>query len=201
LPDRYAGEPSLWSGEISGWTVRQSESYALSYSNSATAQAKGTLLRCVWPGSQLHSLSIPTGNGPAHIEEMERGAKLLFDLPQEFDVSRNDLVELAAFADASAETEIFINGKKASVFALGDNIEIRTTRLTATLSFELVEGTGDFCGHLSLSNRPLQKACKGERLYDAFDWKIFLRTLRRSPKALLSLSLTIRPTQNGCLND
>ena len=191
LPDRNTKEPALWSGEIAGWTVRQKESFAMSYSNENCSKPDQTLFRCTWPGAHLHSLTIPTGNSTTRIEETERGAKLIFDLPEEFDVSRNDLIELSAYVNISSETEIFINGKKATVFGLSDRVEIRTPRLTAILSFDLIEGSGDFCGHISRSNRPLQTACKGEQLYDSFDWKIALRTLRRSSKALLSLQLEV----------
>ncbi len=181
LPDRHDLEPTLWSGSINGWTVRQDQSVALSYSQE--------FVRCLWPGS--HSLVIPKMLGRSRIEEKERGVKLTLDLPEEFDVSQNDLVELAAFTDVSPETEIFINGQKASVFGLGDQVEIRTPNKTVTLTFNLIEGSGDFCGHLSRSNRPLQKSCKGEALFEAFDWKIALRTLRRSAKSQLSLTFSL----------
>lgn len=192
LPDREEVAQSLWSGEVAGWQIRQTESYALSFSDAASGEEEKALLRWVWAGSLApHSLTIPAYLGQQRVQESERGAKVLFDLPEEFDVSQNDLVEIAAYCNISEETEIFVSEKKASVFGLDDLVEIRTPKLNLQMKFELTHGSGDFCGHISRSNRPLQTACRGEHLFSAFDWKIFLRTLRRSPDARLSISCSV----------
>lgn len=176
-------------GELCGWQIRQTESYALSFIKEAVKES--VLLRCIWPGSQLHSLCIVSFGGSARLEEMPGGVIVHFDLPQEFDVSRNDLIEVACLCDVSDETEIFIEKERASLFEVGDRIEIRTPKLTAKIRFELTEGEGDFCGHLTRSNRPHQMGCKEGDFYQAFDWKIALRTLRRAPKTRISLFVSM----------
>ena len=54
------------------------------------------------------------------------------------------------------------------------------------LRFSLVEGEGDFCGHIYRSNRPNQRLTAN---HESFDWKIGLRTLRRSEKCILSIEI------------
>jgi hypothetical protein len=110
---------------------------------------------------------------------------LIFDLPDGLELGRHDLFEAALFCDISPETTIYVNGKRATVFHLGDEITIETPTLKIALSFELTQGIGDFCGSVFRSNRPSQMA-KG---YEAYDWQIGLRTLRRSGPAQIKVHL------------
>lgn len=196
LPDRGENPSTLWSGEAGGWRVRQSSESALSFSDAASGEEEKNLLRCSWVGTGvIHSLVIPGALGRQRIEETEKGVEIVFDLPEIFNVSQNDLIEVAAYCNVSEETELFIAGEKASIFCLGDSVEVRTSKFSLQLRFDLIGGSGAFCGQISRSNRPLQTVCRGEELYSAFDWKISLRTLRRSSDARLRLSLerTLRP--------
>lgn len=128
-----------------------------------------TGLRLFWKGSEgTHSLV----------------AKALeFELSGPADTTRNNLFEAAVFCNASEETKLFVEGRRATSFHLGDQITVETPQKSITFRFELVEGTGDFFGHIFKANRWTQIACKGANLYEAYDWKIGLRTLRRSEKA------------------
>lgn len=139
-------------------------------------------VRLLWREKKLHSFSVPQGI-------FKEPGKVFFELKGPVFVEKGDLIEAAAFCDISPETELTIEGKKGTVFQLGDPIEIRTPLLTIELKFELLEGSGDFCGQISRKNRPAQIACKGALLYEAFDWQIALRTLRRSPDCLVALSI------------
>ncbi len=129
-----------------------------------------TSFRRYWSGSTLHSL---VGKG------------VVFDLPEGIEMGRGDLFEAALYCDISPETDIFIEGRRATSFRLGDTIIIQTPRLTMNLKFELTDGAGDFCGHIFRANRPSQ-ICKG---YEAYDWQIGLRTLRRSSKAQIKITV------------
>lgn len=133
-----------------------------------------TSFRLFWNGSSLHSL---VGKG------------VIFDLPEGIEMGRHDLFEAALFCDISPETTLFIEDRKATSFRLGDKITIQTPQLTITLRFELTRGSGDFCGHIFRSNRPSQ-ICKG---YEAYDWQIGLRTLRRSPTAQIQILVATTP--------
>lgn len=83
-------------------------------------------------------------------------------------------------------SELFIEGQKATVFALGQEVEIRTPKLTVMVRFDLEEGGGRFCGHILRANRPSQVA-KG---YEAFDWCVALRVLSCSTACRVRLTLS-----------
>jgi hypothetical protein len=141
-------------------------------------------VRLLWQGKKLHSLSAPGG-------KLERD-KIYFPLKESPNIEKGDLIEAALYTDISAETEVTINGKRGTVFQLEDRVEIATPTLTIGLRFELLEGEGQFCGQISFANRPSQTARTG---YEAFDWQIALRTLRREPNCLIALSFRVRQNE------
>jgi hypothetical protein len=130
--------------------------------------------RLFWNGSTLHSLV---------------GKTLLFDLPEGVEMGRTDLFEAVLFTDISPEKEILVHGQKATTFRLGDPITIQTPTATIQLKFELVQGAGDFCGQIFRANRPSQIACKGPNQYEAYDWQIGMRTLRRQGPAQIRVQV------------
>lgn len=121
-----------------------------------------------WQGSTLHSL-------------VAKG--LVFDLSEGVEMGRSDLFEVTLFTDISPETTLLVEGRKATTFQLGETITIQTPQKTISLKLELTQGSGDFFGHIFRANRPSQ-VCKG---YEAYDWQIGLRTLRRSPTAQITV--------------
>lgn len=133
---------------------------------------KASVYRRFWKGSTIHSLFAKS---------------LTFDLAEEPQFGRHDLFEAALFTDISPETEIFVEGRKATSFHLGDQIAIQTPALTLHLRFELTSGSGNFCGHIFRANRPGQTANKGVNQHEAYDWQIGLRTLRRSAPAQIKV--------------
>ncbi len=139
-----------------------------------TEEPRETSLRKLWKGSTIHSL---VGKG------------LVFDLPAGVELGRSDLFEVALFTDVSPETTLFIEGRKATSFQLGDRVTIQTPSLSIDLCFELTKGSGDFYGHIFRANRPSQ--C--EKGYEAYDWQIGVRTLRRSSEAQITVMLSERP--------
>ncbi len=123
--------------------------------------------RLIWKGATIHSLIAKS---------------LIFDL-EEVELGRNDLFEAVLYTDISPETELFVNGRKATSFQLGDTVTIQTPTKTIQVIFELTRGVGDFCGHIFRANRP-EQITKG---YETYDWQIGLRTLRRSPQAQIQI--------------
>lgn len=124
-----------------------------------------------WQGKTLHSLVVPS---------------LTFDLSQEAQFGKSDLFEAACYTDISKETEIFVSGKKATSFHLQEPVVISTPQKKFQLVFHLMQGSGDFCGHIFRANRPSQ-VLKDK----AYDWQIGIRTLRRSAAAQIGLEITI----------
>ncbi len=174
----------LWSGEVNGWQVRQGDGFALSFSRN---RVKGSALRYIWGGSSIHSLVILTLDAELEIIEDERGVSVYFDLPEMSDVEDNDLFEIALYCDLSEETTLRIEHKTGTIFFLSQEVQIQTPDRIIRLMFDLEEGTGDFVGQISRSNRPLQTQ---RDAFGAFDWKIALRTLRRSIRARMRLRLS-----------
>ncbi len=93
----------------------------------------------------------------------------IFHLPETF---APDDIEIAFYCDAHPDNNILVNGKKATTFQLGDTITIGKA---LSLQFNRA-GEGDFFGHIHPGNRPSQLA---PHKFEAYDWKIALRTLRR----------------------
>lgn len=131
-------------------------------------------IRHFWNGKMLHSLV---------------GAHRVFHLSGEIEWGRKDLFEVALYCNISEETEIFVEGQKGTFFGLGDIITVRTPQKSFEIRFECIEGEGDFTGHIFPSNRPCQ-LLKG---YAAYDWKIGLRTLRRSSEVKIRALVTTLP--------
>jgi hypothetical protein len=155
-------------------------------------------VRILWRGETLHSFEIPKGiyrnNLKNHNSEPNSrspktdssgclGVKsdecITFELPDELEIGRDDLFEVLTYCDISPETTLYVNDQKGMVFYLGDTVSIRTPHVHIHLRFEILKGEGEFCGHISRANRPSQIACHGSNQYEAYDWQIGLRTLRR----------------------
>lgn len=149
----------------------------------AFVQRKGGGFGLLVPGEILHTLCVPFGN--------LEGNQAVFSLAGEFVPGRDDLYEAEVFCNLSPETHLFVNGAKGSLFDLGDRVAIQTNNVKIELQFSLLEGQGEFCGHISRANRPGQVACRGENQYAAYDWKIGLRTLRREGPCQVALSFAI----------
>ena len=74
----------------------------------------------------------------------------------------------AIYFDAHKNVEILVNGEKASCFAPGDVVTVKSGDALFTLSF-----SGKVCGHIHKGNRPGQ--CDKDK-FKAHDWKIFIRS-------------------------
>jgi hypothetical protein len=117
------------------------------------------------------------------------GQKVVVSLPDPAAIGRDDLFEALLFCDISPETTFSIEGKKGIVFRFGDAISLQTPSLRLHVRFELLEGSGSFCGHISRSNRPGQTACRGPNLHEAYDWQIGMRTLRREGPCKIAIEI------------
>ena len=140
-------------------------------------------LRLFWKGETLHTLLFPKGKVD--------GNRIVYELPANPEIGRDDLYEVVFFTDISSETSISIDGKRGMVFGFGNQIAIETPGLKLEVRFELLEGEGTFCGHISRSNRPGQTGCRGSAQYEAYDWQIGLRTLRRNGPCQIAAQIYI----------
>lgn len=133
----------------------------------------------LWKNGAVHSLFLESLDVTMRLCEPNR---LILDLPAQFELHRDDLFELAFFVNADPQTTVLIGQQKGTTFQFGEWIEIQSGERSISLRFNLAEGEGDFCGHIYRSNRSNQKRTSSE---EAFDWKIGLRTLRRSEKCAI----------------
>lgn len=107
----------------------------------------------------------------------------IFTYPEVIPDEKNRM-ELTFYTDRADGKTILINGEKGTVFKLGDVISVITPAKTLKFTFKIVEGEGDFLGHLSFGNRPAQIETHD---FTAYDWKIGIRSLRRTSTLRLEL--------------
>ncbi len=171
---------------LSHWHLASSDFSAIAWSPKPVG---GHQLRILWSGKSLHSFVLPPLQCTTEIRKTKESNRLelLFDLPEEVDQGRNDLFEIAFYCDASSATALSINGRKGTAFQMGDLVSVSADGYEINLSFELVSGEGDFLGHLSRANR-LTQVKKGG--FEAYDWQIGLRTLRRAANIQIRAILT-----------
>lgn len=81
-----------------------------------------------------------------------------------------------------------INGVPANTFNLGDAVQVKTN--DKTFDFKFI-GEKGLVGHIMRGNRLSQIAAKGDQRYAAYDWVLFLRSVRRPVPYKLNLQLTI----------
>ena len=162
------------SPELTDWQLIHSPEFALTAAK--TSEASSTFehtLRLLWGA---HSLVLPATQATM----TSSGWETVIELPA---VVPEDPFEVALYCDSSLE--LLIDGQKGTVFSLGQEVSLGSFAWT----FTLIQGAGDFCGHILRSNRPCQLANTGPRQFESYDWKIGLRTLRRSSDAVIKLTL------------
>ncbi len=117
---------------------------------------------------------------------------LSFELGELGDLEeREKCREVIFFMDHHEKLEFLIAGAKSSIFSLGEEISIKDDSCQLSLTFALEEGDGTFMGHRMLGNRPAQLDVKRKHRYDAYDWQLFLRTVRRTAQCRMNVTLRL----------
>lgn len=93
--------------------------------------------------------------------------------------------EISFFLDRQPMRPL-VGGAEATTFRPDDEVKLILEGKEITLKFSIVEGEGEFMGHIMRGNRPSQIA--PER-FEAYDWQIFLRTIRRSERCCVKVFL------------
>lgn len=147
-------------------------------SYSPTIQSRGFhLFRRAWEGTEGHLHTLVCQEKKLHYHSD------IFTYPEEIPDER-DRGELTFYCDYHPDVTLNVNGEKATIFRIEDCVTIESPNKTLKLSFKILEGEGTFMGHISRGNRPAQIETDN---YTAYDWKIGIRTIRRTPKLKLSL--------------
>lgn len=87
--------------------------------------------------------------------------------------------EILFFQDKFEGLKILVESIPASVFNFKDRLILKSPEKTVTLRFIHEGGEGRFLGHIQLGNRPAQTSYYGDFRFQTFDWRIFLRTIKR----------------------
>lgn len=190
LPLELRGKP---------WHMCQDRLFAYSYVDGHTPVAsnfeKGFQpLRLLWgDAARTHTLILPMHHHQQiSFAKMPTGLEILFELKESIDCDdKEKSKEVGLFLDVPTKWQFLVAGEKASTFRLGEELTIVSDTLKFSLRFDLAGGEGKFLGHCMLGNRPSQLSTKGNHRFEAFDWQIFLRTLQRSDKCKIKISLTL----------
>jgi hypothetical protein len=151
-----------------------------------------TPFRFIWGDlHRLHSFVCQGGNiEKLEYDDQEQVIRLLIDLrekpPEEESAPKR---EIEFFVDFHPDIQFHLNGQASNTFELGQKINFSLGQKQLSLVFDLLEGEGNFLGHIMRGNRPSQVNQKGDKRFHAYDWTLFLRTIRRQPLCKLQVSL------------
>lgn len=149
----------------------------------ASVEQTFTPFRMLWGDlNKAHSFVCQGGHYEKleYTREGESAIILTFDLGAEVPPEdREKRREIEFFADFGPDVKFSLGGKASMTFEMGQELKIGLGQHELTLAFDLMEGEGDFFGHVTRGNRPSQVDLKGERRFQAYDWTFFLRTIRR----------------------
>lgn len=147
-----------------------------------------TPFRLVWGDAQhTHTLVCQGGEMTVSCNVHSFPAiDLDFILPGQVNLDDRDKQrEINFYLDFHPEAKVTIEGNLATTFGLEHMVMIRSGERIFSILFSLIEGEGQFLGHLMRANRPSQIHLKGDNRFNAYDWHIFLRTIRRHGDARL----------------
>lgn len=164
-----------------------------------TVDKTHTPYRFVWGDlHRLHSLVCQGGN----IEKVEYRKEndsiiLLFDLrDQPVEKESAPKREIEFFVDFHPDIQFHLNGCAATTFELGQTFQLLFKEYCLSFTFELIQGEGNFLGHVMRSNRPSQTDIKGDKRFQAYDWTFFLRTIRRQKCCRLQARIAFEIVKN-----
>jgi len=159
-----------------------------------TVDKTHTSFRFMWGDLHgLHSLVCQGGNVETiQFSEMENTVLMDFEL-REWPIEEQGMPksEIEFFVDYQPGVNFRFNGVAASTFALDQEIELNLVEHQMLISFQLIDGEGDFIGHIMRGNRPSQISLKGDKRFHSYDWTFFLRTIRRKNKCKIRATITL----------
>lgn len=193
--------PRVAEGDIDGqrWKVVQNDGHA--YALLARKGLENQVLektffplKLLWGNSnRVHSFVCQGGNcEELRFDGDENKFDIEFVLPKQMQVEdREKNREVGFFLDEQEGITITVDGQASTTFQLKQEVVINTKDLKISLTFQVVEGDGQFFGHIMKGNRPAQVSLKGSNRFTAYDWQIFLRTVRRSERCVVKASVNI----------
>lgn len=120
--------------------------------------------------------------------ESDQSIELYFDLEAPFEAEERNI---CFFWDDHPDWKVLVDGEKAITFKLGQMISLQIkNKQQVRFLFELIEGEGQFLGHLTKGNRPGQiKLLEEEKHFQAYDRLLFIRSIRRKTPCRLKATV------------
>jgi hypothetical protein len=159
----------------------------------STLEHSYTFLRFVWGNaSRTHTLVCQGSIAKVEYEANFPHVTLILHLEKEVDAeNREKQKEINFYLDFHPEAKIKVDQQASSTFELGQLVTIESEQRKLDLTFEQIEGKGQFLGHLMRGNRPCQMSAKGEERFKAHDWHLLLRTIRRAGKCVIKAQINL----------
>jgi len=202
LGTKLASEVSFCEGKYKNvnWMCLNQENWALSLIEKNVEleekiQKTYTPFRFIWgeETSKPHSLVCQGGNAKRiEYKWQEPIVEIYFDLDifkgNDYESSR----EVCFFLDIHPDVVIEVENQRTSVFELNQTVQIKLKDgKSLQMSFEILEGEGNFLGHIAQSNRSSQLKQADLKKLQVYDWKIFVRTLRRSANCKIKVKIEL----------
>ncbi|MBA3722815.1 MAG: hypothetical protein H0W88_10510 [Parachlamydiaceae bacterium] len=151
-----------------------------------------TPYRFVWGDETCaHSLVCQGGSALIDCHRHKGFVELFFHLDNEIDIEHpTRQKEINFYLDVFPGIQIKVENQATNTFEFGQEIIVHSGGAKLSFSFDLIEGEGQFLGHISRGNRPSQLDLKGENRYNSYDWNLFIRTIRRSNKCLIKARIS-----------
>ena len=121
--------------------------------------------------------------GIVNYNSNKENIELIFTLPEKPPVYEIEKEREICFC--VNKTEIKINDTPATIFHLGDKIDVILKKYRIIMIFEMVSGEGTFCGHIMNGKRSSELLEKGN------DKQIFLRTVDRKGPCQIKAKINI----------
>lgn len=191
-------------GSVDGvpWKVFQAEDFAYSLLAKPleilkTSEKGFHSFKLVWGGGcNVHSMVFqPSAALKVDFEESDEEIILYVTLDPEIPNEKNQ--EISLYVDLSDNLKIKVQNTSSTTFQVGDLITLSDELLDISLNFSLQAGKGGFFGHIMRGNRPSQMDQKGSHRFDAYDWLIFLRSIRRDDHCVIKISIKIRSIKSS----
>jgi hypothetical protein len=174
------------------WKNIDKGSYCISYlPKFARTETPSTGLHLLRLCTKEHMLVLQQKQYGFEAIERENGIDCVLSYKEEpFTDDKQDL-ECSLFINHQPKIDFLVNGKKGNLLYPGDKGTLTIDGIPFTLTFQVKEGEGNVVAHFVRGNRPSQTSEKVKKEWEAFDWQIAFRTLSRSEKFSLQISLFV----------
>lgn len=176
------------------WGMYREPAFACSWWKAKEWKPGSSSLKIVWGDREkLHSAVLELPDGVEFATRRDgQSLTLVLDLPEAEDpLDRKKSREFQVFVDLGDTIQWTVDGVPANTFQLGEEVRWSSRKWSASLSCKLLQGKGDFFGHIMLGNRRGQRLAKGPHLHEAYDWVCFLRRTREHEPCRLEIKLKL----------